>query len=69
MKCVPNSDIVVVIGVGGVGLSALLALASLKVEKIIAVDVSDEKLELARLSAQQTLSTQVVATLNLNYWL
>ena len=46
--CPKQNDIVVVIGVGGVGLSALLALASLKVEKIIAVDISDEKLELAR---------------------
>ena len=38
----------VVIGLGGVGISALLAAVALGVEKIIAIDASDEKLELAK---------------------
>ena len=38
---------VAVIGLGGIGMSSILALAALNVETIIAVDKSDEKLELA----------------------
>jgi len=38
---------VVVLGLGGIGLSALMALKSLGIMTIIAVDISDEKLELA----------------------
>ena len=46
----PNSEMsVVVIGLGGIGLSALMALKYLNCKKIIAIDVSDEKLELAKL--------------------
>ena len=39
---------VVVIGLGGIGLSALAMLLSLDVENIIAVDLSEEKLNLVR---------------------
>jgi S-(hydroxymethyl)glutathione dehydrogenase / alcohol dehydrogenase len=39
---------IVVIGMGGIGLSALMALVSLKCKQIIAIDISDEKLELAK---------------------
>ena len=39
---------VLVIGLGGIGLSALMALKALGVKNIIAVDVSDEKLEMAK---------------------
>lgn len=39
---------VVVVGLGGIGLSALVALKSLGVKKIIAVDVISEKLKLAK---------------------
>lgn len=42
------SDTVAVLGLGGIGLSALMALKALGVQKIIAIDVSDEKLELAK---------------------
>ena len=46
----PNSKMsIVVIGLGGIGLSALMALKYLNCKKIIAIDVSDEKLELAKL--------------------
>ena len=38
-----------VIGLGGIGLSALMAVGLHDFEKIIAVDVSDEKLNLAKL--------------------
>ena len=38
-----------VIGLGGIGLSALMAAGLHKFEKIIAVDISDEKLALAKL--------------------
>ena len=44
----PSSDSsVVVLGLGGIGLSALMALKALGVKMTIAVDVSDEKLEIA----------------------
>lgn len=42
------SDTVAVLGLGGIGLSALMALKALGVKKIIAIDISDEKLELAK---------------------
>jgi S-(hydroxymethyl)glutathione dehydrogenase/alcohol dehydrogenase len=46
----PNSQMtVIVIGLGGIGLSALMALKYLNCKKIIAIDISDEKLELAKL--------------------
>lgn len=46
----PNSEMsVVVIGLGGIGLSALMALKYLKCKNVIAVDISDDKLELAKL--------------------
>ena len=45
----PSSDTtVIVLGLGGIGLSALLALKAVGVKMIIAIDVSDEKLELAK---------------------
>lgn len=42
------TDTVVVLGLGGIGFSALMALSELKCKKIIAIDISDERLELAR---------------------
>jgi Zn-dependent alcohol dehydrogenase len=45
---VAQGDSVAVIGAGGVGLSALAAARAVGASPIIAVDVSDEKLELAR---------------------
>jgi S-(hydroxymethyl)glutathione dehydrogenase/alcohol dehydrogenase len=42
------SNTVAVLGLGGIGLSALMALKAMGVEKIIAIDVSDEKLDLAK---------------------
>jgi S-(hydroxymethyl)glutathione dehydrogenase / alcohol dehydrogenase len=39
---------IVVIGLGGIGLSALMALKFLECENIIAIDISDEKLSLAK---------------------
>lgn len=46
----PTSEMsVAVIGLGGIGLSALMALNYLKCKNVIAVDISDEKLELAKL--------------------
>jgi S-(hydroxymethyl)glutathione dehydrogenase / alcohol dehydrogenase len=43
-----KTDAVVVLGLGGIGISALLALKALNVQSIIAIDVSDEKLNFAR---------------------
>lgn len=43
-----RSDTVAVLGLGGIGLSGLIALKSLSVERIIAIDTSNEKLELAK---------------------
>ena len=39
---------VIVLGLGGIGLSALMALKALGVRSIIAIDISEEKLSLAR---------------------
>lgn len=39
---------VAVVGLGGIGLSALMALSAMQCGSVIAIDVSDEKLELAR---------------------
>jgi S-(hydroxymethyl)glutathione dehydrogenase/alcohol dehydrogenase len=50
---------VVVLGLGGIGFSALIALKALGVRKIIAIDKSDEKLRLAHnLGAMHILSTK-----------
>lgn len=47
LKPQPNST-VAVFGLGGIGLSALMALQLFKCKKIIAVDVSEDKLALAK---------------------
>lgn len=44
-----EGDTVVILGLGGIGISALLALSALRVKKIIAIDVSQEKLNLAKI--------------------
>lgn len=49
---------VLVIGLGGIGLSALMALKALGVRSIIAIDISEEKLSLARqLGATHTFNS------------
>lgn len=40
---------VIVLGLGGIGISALIALKALKIKMIIAIDISEKKLDLARL--------------------
>jgi S-(hydroxymethyl)glutathione dehydrogenase / alcohol dehydrogenase len=47
LKPSPDSS-VIVLGLGGVGLSALMALKALEVKMIIAIDISNEKLALAK---------------------
>lgn len=44
----PAGSSVVVLGLGGIGLSALMALSAFKCKEIIAIDLSDNKLALAR---------------------
>jgi len=45
----PSVDLsTIILGLGGIGLSALMALKALNVKMIIAVDISDEKLSLAK---------------------
>tara|TARA_B100000795_G_C22755568_1_gene421348 strand:- start:283 stop:1326 length:1044 start_codon:yes stop_codon:yes gene_type:complete len=39
---------VIVIGIGGIGMSALLALKCLKIKKIIVIDVSNKKIQMAK---------------------
>ena len=39
---------VIVLGLGGIGLSALIALKAIGIKMIIAIDISEEKLELAK---------------------
>lgn len=46
-KCLVSTDTVAVLGLGGIGIAALLALSALEVQEIIAIDVSTEKLKLA----------------------
>lgn len=61
-----STDIVAVLGLGGIGIAALLALSALKVHTIIAIDVSKEKLRLAKeLGATYIIdsSSQDVATI------
>lgn len=60
-----STDTVVILGLGGIGIAALLALSTLEVQTIIAIDVSKEKLKLAeRLGATHVIdsSLQDVAT-------
>lgn len=42
------SNTVAVLGLGGIGLSALITLKALGIEKIIAIDISDSKLDYAK---------------------
>jgi len=45
----PSQDTsVIVLGLGGIGLSAIIALKALGIKMIIAIDISDEKLALAK---------------------
>ncbi|RMJ26962.1 alcohol dehydrogenase [Aspergillus sp. HF37] len=54
----------VVLGIGAVGLAALLAAKAEGVETVVAVDIVDEKLELARsLGASHTINTKLVTHL------
>lgn len=54
-----------ILGMGAVGLAALLAARAQGVEKIVAVDIVDAKLELAKsLGASHTLNTKSVSSLN-----
>ena len=53
-----SSSQVVVLGLGGIGLSALMAFKAINIKKIIAIDVSDEKLSLAKqLGATHTINS------------
>lgn len=47
LKPAPDS-VVIVLGLGGIGLSALIALKARGVKTIIAIDISEDKLELAK---------------------
>lgn len=50
---------VAVIGLGGIGISALLALRALSIRRIIAIDISDDKLNFAkRLGANYMFNSQ-----------
>ena len=54
-----TDDSIVVFGMGGVGLSALMAAKYRGVEKIIAVDIIDDRFELAReLGATHTINSK-----------
>lgn len=56
-----KEDSVVIFGVGGVGLSALMAAKYLGVQQIVAVDLVDNKLELAReLGATDTINPKQI---------
>ena len=56
---ISREDNVIVLGLGGIGLSALIALKTLNIEKIIALDISNEKLNLAKeLGATHIFNTQ-----------
>jgi len=48
LNIIPTSDSVVVLGLGGIGISALMTLLSIGVKQIIAIDFSDEKLDTVR---------------------
>ncbi|MDB4138174.1 zinc-binding dehydrogenase [Methylophilaceae bacterium] len=56
----PSTDLsIIVLGLGGIGLSALMALKALNIKMIIAVDISDEKLALAKqLGATHTFNSK-----------
>lgn len=61
-----STDAVAVLGLGGIGIAALLALSALEVQTIIAIDVSKEKLQLAeKLGATHVIdsSSQDVASI------
>lgn len=63
LKPKPSSRFVV-LGMGAVGLSAMLAARALGVEDVVAVDIVDTKLELAKsLGASHTLNTKSVPDL------
>lgn len=58
-ELMPSPDLsVIVLGLGGIGLSALMALKALGVKRIIAVDISEDKLILAKqLGATHTFNS------------
>ncbi|KAJ5547900.1 Polyketide synthase enoylreductase [Penicillium frequentans] len=63
LKPKPSSRFVV-LGMGAVGLSAMMAARALGVEDVVAVDIVDAKLELAKsLGASHTLNTKSVSDL------
>ena len=55
----PIDSSLVVLGLGGIGISALLTAVALGLERVIAIDISEEKLEYARLcGAHYTLNSK-----------
>ena len=57
LKPIANES-VIVLGLGGIGLSSVIALRSIGINKIIAVDISEKKLELAKnLGATHTVNS------------
>lgn len=59
-----ENESIAVIGLGGIGLSALMAIVESKPKVLIAIDVSEEKLEMARLFG----ATHTVNSQNQNVW-
>jgi Zn-dependent alcohol dehydrogenase len=60
----------VVLGMGAVGLAAMMAARSQGVETVIAIDIVDAKLKLAKaLGASYTLNTRVYRTLHRGCWI
>ena len=56
-----RTDSVIVFGLGGIGISALLALSALEIEIIIAIDNDEDRLRLARnLGATHTINSSLV---------
>lgn len=54
-----SKDLVAVLGLGGVGISALIALKAIGVKKIVAIDILEEKLNLAiKLGASHALNAK-----------
>lgn len=59
------SDKVAIIGMGAVGFAALMAARALGVQQLLAIDIVDEKLQLAAsLGASHTINSKLVSDLN-----
>ena len=62
-----RNSVIAIFGLGGIGLSSLIACNHFNLSKIIAIDISNEKLEIAKdFGATHTINSKIQSTRKVN---